>query len=202
MGCEEETWFSFIATPLRNEIGASEGYHQTSHETTRQCILDRRTETIFSTEAASDMVSFWKDMLEVLKSNEVALPLVVIYSLDEHTGTFIESSDSRVCEFCSALGIAEHHLSIPKRANLATSEEGFIPLFRQTLGSERPLVFSKESWDLSASVLLDIQWRGFDETATDFVVSRLFVNFDTYRFLHSGLHIKDHTMMTSESLFS
>ena len=131
--------------------------------------------------------SFWVDILQELQSNELDIPLAVIYSVEK--GLEVDHSSAiSTCAFQAALGIPEGHATIPKRADLDRSEEGFIPLFRYAQTAPSPVVLQQQDGSLPKDLFQGMDWRGYGEASTTVIVFRLSVGAETFGFLLIGLN--------------
>ena len=170
------------------ESGGTLGFYLTVFETTRQTIADRRTRMLISMTNAPDLSSFWDGVLQGFKSNELDIPLAIIYSLEKDPDAKSPSEGSAICVFRSALGIPENHASMPKRAPLGRSSEGFIHLFENAQTADDYIVLSQQDESLPEHLFQGIAWRGFGEMSTTVIVFRLFVGSETFGFLLLGLN--------------
>lgn len=150
-------------------------------------LADRRAVTLISTVTASDMSSFWHESLKGFESNELDIPLAIIYSLEsgrEHG----QSLGPTTCIFQAALGISKDHPSVPKRTDLEQSNEGFIPLFRKARAAGGPVVLQKTDGSLPEDLFRGIRWRGFGEPSTTVVILSLAAGQEVLGFLLLGLN--------------
>ena len=143
----EETYFSWSIIPLVGGDGSVMGIYNPAFEKTRRKIAERRMLTLREvgerTATARDVKGFWMEVLESLKCNDFDTPFVMVYSLFDDTetdGSSITSSSAstaKQCQLEGSLGVPEGHESAPLVADLRSSTEGFVPIFRDVLKTNK-----------------------------------------------------------------
>jgi len=176
----EETYFSWSIIPLVGGDGSVMGLYNPAFEKTRRKIAERRMLTLREvgerTAAARDIKSFWGEVLESLKCNDFDTPIVLLYSISDDTetdGSSITSSSASTAKQCyleGSLGVPEGHVCAPSNVELRTSDEGFIPTFREVLRAHKPRVLDSMKGELPEHLLEGLDCRGFGDATKAVVV--------------------------------
>ena len=122
------------------------------------------------TAAAREVKGFWGQVLKGLEYNEHDTPFVLLYSVAEDTESDVSSVHSgsimgtKQCVLEGTLPvIPENHKAAPSQIDLKTGIEGFGPVFRVALTSDRPILLETEKGTLDVDMIDGIDWRGFGE---------------------------------------
>ena len=106
------------------------------------------------------MGSYWGEVLNGLRANELDIPLATVYSLEiDQTPN---SPPSRL-HLQGTLGIGEGHPFAPKSVDLEQGTELMGPLFRMAMTSKGATIFHEGDGTLPRELLQGIIWRGFGE---------------------------------------
>jgi hypothetical protein len=176
----EETYFSWSIIPLVGGDGSVMGLYNPAFEKTRRKIAERRMLTLREvgerTAAARDVKGFWAEVLESLKCNEFDTPFVMLYSIFDDTetdGSSIASSSAsaaKQCQLEGSLGVPEDHPAAPFVADLRNSMEGFVPIFREVLKLNKPMVLDVAKGELDEYLMAGLEYRGFGDPTKAVVV--------------------------------
>lgn len=176
----EETYFSWSIIPLVGGDGSVMGIYNPAFEKTRRKIAERRMLTLREvgerTATARDVKGFWMEVLESLKCNDFDTPFVMVYSLFDDTetdGSSITSSSAssaKQCQLEGSLGVPEGHESAPLIADLRSSTEGFVPIFRDVLKTNKPRVLDVTKGEIPEQLLVGLEYRGFGDPTKAVVV--------------------------------
>ncbi|KAH7138538.1 hypothetical protein B0J11DRAFT_546282 [Dendryphion nanum] len=179
-GFLEETYFSWSIIPMVGEDGSVMGLYNPAFEKTRRKIAERRMLTLREvgerTATARDVKSFWEQVLDALKENEHDTPFALLYSVsDDHDSdsSSLHSSSllgTKQCFLEGTLGVPEHHLAAPEQIDLKEGQEGFGPVFREVMKTDKPVVLGIGSGDLPISMMTGLDWRGFGDACRDVVI--------------------------------
>ncbi|KAF2736533.1 hypothetical protein EJ04DRAFT_432740 [Polyplosphaeria fusca] len=179
-GFLEETYFSWSIIPMVGEDGSVMGLYNPAFEKTRRKIAERRMLTLREvgerTATARDVKAFWEQVLVGLTDNEYDTPFVLLYSVSDDTdsdASSLHSSSllgSKQCYLAGALGVPSHHPSAPEHIDLKEGNEGFGPVFREAMKTDKPIVLGIGSGDLPLDMMDGLQWRGFGDPCRDVVV--------------------------------
>ena len=181
-GFLEETYFSWSIIPLIGDDGSVVGLYNPCFEKTRRKVAERRMLTLREigerTSAARAISQFWTLLLDGFQYNEYDAPLVIVYSLNDAEDSDAASSTSstaaalKQCRLEGALGVPPGHPCAPDTIDLKhDSGRGFGSIFKRSIVSDRPIVLSLDDGVLDPSLLQGIQWRGFGDPSTVFVVA-------------------------------
>ncbi|MCJ1402801.1 hypothetical protein MMC11_006022 [Xylographa trunciseda] len=173
-GFLEETYFSWSIIPLVGDDGSVVGLYNPAFEKTRRKIAERRMLTLREvgekTAAAREVKGFWGQVLKGLEYNEYDTPFVLLYSITEDTESDVSSVHStsimgtKQCILEGTLPvIPETHKAAPNLIDLKTGMEGFGPVFREALTTDRPILLETEKGTLDVDMIEGIDWRGFGE---------------------------------------
>jgi signal transduction histidine kinase len=203
----EETYFSWSIIPMVGSDGAVTGLYNPAFEKTRRKIVERRMLTLREvgerTATARDVKGFWKQVAEALDYNPFDTPFVLLYSVNDDSDSDSSSMHSssllgtKSCYLEGALGVPEGHPAAPYCMELKTSMEGFCPIFRNVMKTEKPvllpvagagdeevvqnydfdssgfshkIVATEKGPELVPSMLDGIEWRGFGDPCRSVVV--------------------------------
>ncbi len=128
------------------------------------------------TATARDIKAFWKQVLAALDTNEPDTPFVLLYSVSdeddgESSSVFSNSANtSRQCYLEGALGVPPAHRCAPETIDLMAGTEGFGPVFREIMKTDKPVHLGVNSEDLPAHILDGLEWRGFGDPCRAVVV--------------------------------
>ncbi|KAF2006728.1 hypothetical protein P154DRAFT_481635 [Amniculicola lignicola CBS 123094] len=179
-GFLEETYFSWSIIPMVGEDGTVMGLYNPAFEKTRRKIAERRMLTLREvgerTATARDVKSFWEQVLLALTENEHDTPFATLYSVSDDTDSDVSSLHSsslfgtKHCYLEGTLGVPTHHPSAPEQIDLKEGQEGFGPVFREVMKTDKPVVLSIGSGDLPHEMMEGLEWRGFGDACRDVVV--------------------------------
>ena len=173
--------------PIYSESGELEGFYNTVFETTRQTLADRRTKTLMSISTASDLSSFWHEVLKGFELNKLDIPLALIYSLDRDPKTGSRSTRT-TCSFEAVIGMPKDHALLVRNIDLETDQVGLAPLFKDVMMTGCPKILRQDNGTLPESLVQNIQWQGFPEPSTTVVILPLLAGEDVSGFLLMGLN--------------
>jgi hypothetical protein len=102
------------------------------------------------------------------------VPFAMLYSaielsaseISSGTGGSLSSSDARIFQLESTLGVPASHPSAPKRIDFAGHDTGLMAYFRQAIQSTTPLVLRTAGGDLPEDLFEGFEWRGFGDACT------------------------------------
>ncbi|KAF2268358.1 hypothetical protein CC78DRAFT_22326 [Lojkania enalia] len=179
-GFLEETYFSWSIIPMVGEDGSVMGLYNPAFEKTRRKIAERRMLSLREvgerTAAARDVKSFWEQVLAALTENEFDTPFVLLYSVSDDNDSDSSSLHSsslfgtKRCYLEGSLGVPNHHLCAPEHIDLKEGNEGFGPVFREVMKTDKPVVLGIGSGDLPYEMMDGLLWRGFGDPCRDVVV--------------------------------
>jgi PAS domain S-box-containing protein len=179
-GFLEETYFSWSIIPMVGEDGTVMGLYNPAFEKTRRKIAERRMLTLREvgerTAIARDVKGFWDQVLLALTENEFDTPFALLYSVsddsDSDTGSLYSNSllGSKHCYLEGSLGVPSGHQAAPDQIDLKEGQEGFGPVFREVMKTDKPVVVSIGSGDLPRSMMENLDWRGFGDACRDVVI--------------------------------
>ncbi|KAH6642996.1 hypothetical protein C7974DRAFT_114273 [Boeremia exigua] len=179
-GFLEETYFSWSIIPMVGEDGTVMGLYNPAFEKTRRKIAERRMLTLREvgerTAMARDVKGFWDQVLIALTENEFDTPFVMLYSVSDENDSDSSSLHSssmmgvKHCYLEGSLGVPSGHQAAPEQIDLKEGHEGFGPVFRDVMKTNKPAVISIGSVDLPASMMDGLEWRGFGDACRDVVV--------------------------------
>lgn len=176
----EETYFSWSIIPMVGGDGSVMGLYNPAFEKTRRKIAERRMLTLREvgerTAIARDVKGFWEQVLASLAVNEYDTPFVLLYSVSDDGDSDASSMHSssiltaKHCYLEGALGIPPRHPSAPEQIDLKEGTEGFGPVFREVMKTDKPVVLDIGTGDLPAEMLEGLEWRGFGDPCRSVVV--------------------------------
>lgn len=180
-GFLEETYFSWSIIPMIGEDGTVMGLYNPAFEKTRRKIAERRMFTLREvgerTATARDVKAFWQQVLGALTENAYDTPFVMLYSVSDGTDNSETASmysvsllGNKTCYLEGTLGVPEQHPSAPNEMDLKEGDEGFAPVFREVMHTDKPIVLSIGSGDLPQAMMEGLEWRGFGDPCRDVVV--------------------------------
>lgn len=171
-GLLEETYFLWSIIPLLGPNGRVVGLYNPAFEKTRRKIAERRMLTFRElgekTAAATDLKSFWSQVLAALDTNQEDTPFILIYSLSdqiESEGSSIDSNsnstlNNKQCTYEGGLGVPAGHSAVPQHIDLKNDTGFFAQVFREAMKSNQPMVLRTENGTLDENVLHGMDWRG------------------------------------------
>ena len=176
----EETYFSWSIIPLVGGDGSVKGLYNPAFEKSRRKIAERRMLTLREvgerTAAARDVKGFWDEVLAALECNEFDTPFVLLYSLhgelqdsDDSSINSASLTASRQCYLEGALGVPIGHSAAPESVDLQHSE-GFVPVFREVMKTNKPTVLDVTQGELPGHLLEGLEVRGFGDPLRSVVV--------------------------------
>ena len=176
----EETYFSWSIIPMVGRDGSVMGLYNPAFEKTRRKIAERRMLTLREigerTASARDVKAFWAEVLGSFDFNEYDSPFLLLYSVSEENDSDSSSIHSnsvfatRQCFLEGALGVPEGHSAAPDQIDLKTGTEGFGPVFREVMKTDKPVLLEVGSGDLPEDLLHGLHWRGFGDPVRAVVV--------------------------------
>ncbi|TID26531.1 histidine kinase hhk13p [Venturia nashicola] len=203
----EETYFSWSIIPMVGSDGAVTGLYNPAFEKTRRKIVERRMLTLREvgerTATARDVKGFWKQVAEALDYNPFDTPFVLLYSVNDESDSDSSSMHSssligtKSCHLEGSLGVPDGHPAAPNSMELKTSMDGFCPVFRDVMKTEKPvllpvagsgdeevvqnydfdssgfshkIVATEKGPELAPSMLDGIEFRGFGDAVRSVVV--------------------------------
>ncbi|KAF2868617.1 hypothetical protein BDV95DRAFT_500358 [Massariosphaeria phaeospora] len=179
-GFLEETYFSWSIIPMVGEDGTVMGLYNPAFEKTRRKIAERRMLTLREvgerTATARDVKGFWHQVLLALTENEYDTPFCLLYSVSDDNDSDASSLHSnsllgsKTCYLEGALGVPSHHQAAPEQVDLKEGPEGFGPVFREVMKTDKPVVLSIGTGDLPLSLMEGLEWRGFGDACRDIVI--------------------------------
>jgi len=179
-GFLEETYFSWSIIPMVGEDGTVMGLYNPAFEKTRRKIAERRMLTLREvgerTATARDVKGFWDQVLLALTDNDLDCPFVMLYSVNDENDSDSSSLHSnsltgaKHCFLEGSLGVPFAHQVAPDVLDLKAGTEGFGPVFREVMKTDKPVVTSIGSGDLPYSLMEGLDWRGFGDACRDVVI--------------------------------
>ncbi|KAF1971637.1 hypothetical protein BU23DRAFT_555813 [Bimuria novae-zelandiae CBS 107.79] len=179
-GFLEETYFSWSIIPMVGENGTVMGLYNPAFEKTRRKIAERRMLTLREvgerTATARDVNAFWEQVLVALTENKFDTPFVLLYSVsddnDSDTSSLYSNSllGSKQCYLEGSLGVPTGHRAAVEQIDLKEGNEGFGPVFREVMTTDKPVVLSIGSGELPQEMLDGLAWRGFGDACRDVVI--------------------------------
>lgn len=177
----EETYFSWSIIPMVGSDGTVMGLYNPAFEKTRRKIAERRMLTLREigerTASARDVRAFWEQVLSALELNDHDTPFVLLYSVADDADSDASSIHSinystsgMQCTLEGTLGVPEGHPAAPASMDLRVGNEGFAPVFREVIKTDKPVVLEVGSKDLPPSLLQDMEQRGFGDTCRSVVI--------------------------------
>nr|AAR29892.1 putative histidine kinase HHK13p [Bipolaris maydis] len=179
-GFIEEAYFSWSIIPMVGEDGTVMGLYNPAFEKTRRKVAERRMLTLREvgerTATAREIKGFWDQVLLALTENDFDTPIVMLYSVNDENdsdSSSLHSSSllgSKQCYLEGSLGVPAGHQAAPDQIDLKDGQEGFGPVFREVMKTDKPAVVSIGSDDLPASMMEGIEWRGFGDPCREIVI--------------------------------
>ena len=179
-GYLEETYFSWSIIPMVGSDGSVMGLYNPAFEKTRRKIAERRMLTLREigerTASARDVRSFWDQVLAAFELNEYDTPFVLLYSVTDDADSDASSmlstsySASMICNLEGTLGVPINHAAAPETFDLKSGTEGFGPVFREVLKTDKPVVLDVGTKDLPATLLEGLGERGFGDAVQSVVI--------------------------------
>ena len=178
--CLEETYFSWSIIPMVGSDGSVMGLYNPAFEKTRRKIAERRMLTLREvgerTASARDLKGFWTQVLGAFEFNEYDSPFLMLYSVSDEADSDSSSIHSnsvfaiRHCLLEGALGIPEGHSAAPDQLDLKAGTDGFGPVFREVMKTDKPVLLEVGSGELPEALLAGLGWRGFGDPVRAVVV--------------------------------
>jgi PAS domain S-box-containing protein len=179
-GFLEETYFSWSIIPMVGEDGTVMGLYNPAFEKTRRKIAERRMLTLREigerTAIARDIKGFWDQVLMALTENEFDTPFILLYSVSDENDSDSSSLYSnsllgaKHCYLEGSLGVPSGHQAAPDQIDLKEGNEGFGPVFREVMKTDKPVVVGIGSGDLPQAMMEGLDWRGFGDPCRDVVI--------------------------------
>jgi len=180
-GFLEETFFSWSIVPIVGADGEVVGLYNPAFENTGRRVAERRMLTLRElgelTTQATDVKSFWQQVLKGFRSNPFDVPFALIYSAKSDNGSesSTTASGSVSCPpqlvLEGSLGVPDEHPAAKRHLYLPSSEEGFAPYMREALqNSDGVAVLSTEDGTLPSALLEGFQRRGFGDPCSTVVI--------------------------------
>lgn len=176
----EETYFSWSIIPMVGGDGTVMGLYNPAFEKTRRKIAERRMLTLREigerTASARDVKGFWAQVQGAFEYNEYDSPFILLYSVVDETDSDTSSMHSnsifgtRQCLLEGSLGVPRDHPCAPEQLDLKAGMEGFGPVFREVMKTDKPALLEVGSRDLPVSLLEGLEWRGFGDPCKSVVV--------------------------------
>ncbi|ERF75340.1 hypothetical protein EPUS_00133 [Endocarpon pusillum Z07020] len=176
----EETYFSWSIIPLIGADGSVVGLYNPAFEKTRRKIAERRMLTLREigeqTAAAREVSKFWPLLLQGLEYNKLDAPFVLIYSVAEDADSDDSSVQSssvvtqKTLVLEGSLGVPAGHKAAPEQIDLSKTMEGFAPIFRDAVKTDKPIILSEKDGTLDTELLTGIQWRGYGDPSSTVVI--------------------------------
>ena len=181
----EETYFIGQIIPLRGEDGKVAGFYNSVLESTSQVIFERRRQvtdkisSILPHSIEQTLLAF----VQALQINSHDITAMLLYTFDDHVpgetdNLFLEKSIA-IPESCGC------HL---KTANLQTSRDGLVPLFRQArqTGQRVVLDLADDSFSQYRGLFDGVNWRGFGERPRFIIICPLTISGELLGFYVQG----------------
>lgn len=176
----EETYFSWSIIPMVGRDGSVMGLYNPAFEKTRRKIAERRMLTLREvgerTASARDIKGFWAEVLGSFEFNEYDSPFLLLYSVADEADSDSSSMHSssvlapRQCTLEGALGVPDDHVAATDQIDLKAGMEGFGPVFREVMKTDKPGLLEVGSQELPESLLRGLGWRGFGDPVRAVVV--------------------------------
>lgn len=179
-GFLEETYFSWSIIPLIGTDGSVVGMYNPAFEKTRRKIAERRMLTLREigerTAMARDVSNFWPLLLQGLEYNELDAPFVLLYSVTDDWESDASSNQSgslvtqKTLVLEGSLGVPAGHKAAPEEIDLNKSMQGFAPVFRSAVKSNKAVILSEKDGTLDTELLQGIEWRGYGDPSSVVVI--------------------------------
>ncbi|KAK4551845.1 hypothetical protein LTR86_010841 [Recurvomyces mirabilis] len=176
----EETYFSWSIIPMVGRDGSVMGLYNPAFEKTRRKIAERRMLTLREvgerTASARDVKGFWSQVLGSFEFNAYDSPFLLLYSVTDDPDSDASSMHSnsvlatRQLILEGSLGVPEDHLAAPAQIELRAGMEGFGPVFREVMKTDKPVLLEVGSKDLPRSLLEGLDFRGFGDPVRAVVI--------------------------------
>ncbi|KAK0879305.1 hypothetical protein LTR87_006829 [Friedmanniomyces endolithicus] len=176
----EETYFSWSIIPMVGQDGSVMGLYNPAFEKTRRKIAERRMLTLREvgerTASARDVKGFWAAVLGSFEFNTHDSPFLLLYSVADEYDSDASSVHSnsvtgtRQCWLEGALGVPEGHVSAPEQVDLRAGAEGFGPVFREVMSTDKPILLEVGGKELPEELLQGLEYRGFGDPVRAVVI--------------------------------
>ena len=181
----EEAYFIGQFIPVRGEDGEVAGFYNTVLESTTQVIFERRRQVTDSISSIlpHSIEQTLSTFTQCLQANPYDITAMLLYTFDDHVH---EEIDNLFLQ--SSIAVPESCGCYLEKANLETSQDGLVPLFRQARQAGRRVVLDLED-DTSSQYrgLFDgFTWRGFGERPRSIVICPLTVSGELLGFYVQG----------------
>lgn len=149
------------------------GSFATVIETTQDVLAERRLQSVRALgqhlASVNDIDGLWSGMLHGLETNELDIPLALLYSVEERgdfSNVFADQTSTRTtCKLEGAIGVEANHAATPLRLDIGKGSEGFAKAFRNatmaTNDEAGSTLLSTEDGTLPVHLLEGIKWRGY-----------------------------------------
>jgi PAS domain S-box-containing protein len=176
----EETYFSWSIIPMVGGDGTVMGLYNPAFEKTRRKIAERRMLTLREigerTASARDVKGFWAQVMGAFDYNLYDSPFMLLYSVFDEVDSDASSMHSnstfaaKPCRLEGTLGVPEGHPCAPEHLELRNGTEGFTPVFREVMNTDKPACIEVGTGELPESLIHGLEWRGFGDPCTSVVV--------------------------------
>lgn len=128
------------------------------------------------TASARDVTGFFQSVQGSFEGNEYDSPLLLLYSVADENDSDSSSMHSnsiiasRQCFLEGSLGIPPGHHASPAQIDLRNGMEGFGPVFREAMKTDKPVLLEVGSPGLPESLMQGIECRGFGDAVRAVVV--------------------------------
>ena len=120
--------------------------------------------SLLSTINAPDMASYWRQVLKGFETNELDIPLAVMYSFET------DERQKSTIHLQAALGVDEGHPLALAHVDLKRDSDAIAPIIQKTISANGPTVFQRDDGNLPGSLFQEIEWRGFGEPSNALAV--------------------------------
>jgi PAS domain S-box-containing protein len=181
----EEAYFVGQFIPIRGENGEVEGFYNTVLESTSQVIFERRRQVTdrISRIIPHSIKQTLSEFAQALHTNTYDVTAMLLYTYDDHMpgeidNLFLESS----------IGVPESCGCHFQKAHLETSQDGLVPLFRETqrTGKRMLLDLADDSFSRYRGLFDGVIWRGFGEQPRTIVICPLTISGELLGFYMQG----------------
>ncbi|KAK5113924.1 hypothetical protein LTR62_003047 [Meristemomyces frigidus] len=176
----EETYFSWSIIPMVGRDGSVMGLYNPAFEKTRRKIAERRMLTLREvgerTASARDVKGFWSQVLDSFELNAYDSPFLLLYSVSDDLDSDASSMHSnsvlgtRQLFLEGSLGVPDDHVAAPLQIDLKHGMEGFGPVFREVMKTDKPVLLEVGTKDLPQSLLDNLSFRGFGDPVRAVVI--------------------------------
>lgn len=168
-GFLEETYFDWGLVPIIGEDGTMLGGYGTPTDRTKEIITARRNSCVQNLSkrvaTAKSFSDLWKSAMLGLAENEKDVPFALLYA---NVGLSEFRSSTSTFKLVGSLGVPENHKVRKPTIDLADSDTGFTPAFREAVRSTHASTVSASHPNIR-EYLDGIEWLG-ESPCTQFVV--------------------------------